>query len=107
MKKVLFSLAIAAACTLTFSSCAVVGTQTGVGTLYTGTTDPVAVTNNNVGSKVGVASATNILGILVMGDAGVNYAAKNAGIKKISHVDVQKTSVLGLFGSTKTYVYGE
>lgn len=89
---------------LTMTSCAAVGT---VGALYTGTTHPHAVTSNNLGSKVGVAKCTGILGIIAVGDAGVNKAAKMAGITKVSHVDVKTTSILGIFTTQKYFVYGE
>ena len=88
---------------LSMSSCAAVGT---IGALYTGHTTPTAVTSNEVGTKVGIAKCTGILGLVAVGDAGVNTAAKLAGITKISHVDVKTTSVLGIF-TTETYmVYG-
>lgn len=107
MKKQLYSLAIVAVGVATLSSCGAIGTQTGTGFLYTSTVDPLAVTSNTVGKKVGVAKATNILGLAVTGDASINAAAKEAGITKISHVDVKKSSILGLIGNTETVVYGE
>ena len=76
--------------------------------LYANYTEPQFVEgHNNVGNKVGTSSYSNILGIIQTGDAGINAAAKGAGIKKISHVDQNTTSFLGLFGSHKTFVYGE
>ena len=42
-----------------------------------------------------------------MGDASINTAAKAAGIRKISHVDCQKSNLLGIFSSYKVVVYGE
>ena len=62
---------------------------------------------NVVGTKVGKASAVNVLGIVATGDASINAAAKDAGIKKISHVDQEEVSVLGLFSKVTTFVYGE
>ena len=102
MKKTMMLVATVAIA-ITMSSCAAVGT---IGALYTGHTKPTAVTSNVVGSKVGVAKCTGILGLVAVGDAGVNTAAKLAGITQISHVDVKTTSVLGIF-TTETYmVYG-
>ena len=89
MKKVCLS--VAAALALLVSSCAVVSTPAGMGVLYTGVTSGESVTSNPLGKKVGQSSASNILG------ASIDLAAKKAGIKKISHVDVKKTSVLGIF----------
>lgn len=70
--------------------------------------NPLAATSNNVGTKCGSSSYPTFLSILTFGgDASIDTAAKKAGIKKISHVDVKKTSILGIYGTTTTYVYGE
>lgn len=70
--------------------------------------NPLAATSNTVGTKCGKASYPVFLSVLTFGgDASINTAAKNAGIKKISHVDVKTTSILGLYGTKTTYVYGE
>ena len=50
-------------------------------------TFPVAVTSNPVGNKCGEAKTTKILGFGGSDDLGINKAAKNGGITKISHVD--------------------
>lgn len=88
------------------TSCAMVSTGVGAGAFYTGVTEGAAVTANPLGTKVGQSSACNVLGIVATGDASINSAAKAAGIKKVSHVDVKKTSVLGIFASYTTVVYG-
>lgn len=104
MKKAgLFVAAIAA---LMLSSCAVVSTGTGTGFLYTSVDEGMAVTSNSIGTKVGESKATNILGLVATGDATINTAAKNAGIREISHVDVKKTTILGIFATYTTVVYG-
>lgn len=54
----------------------------GVGALYTGMTSGECVTSNTLGNKVGVSSATNVLGLVAVGDAGIEAAAKQAGIKR-------------------------
>lgn len=107
MRKSFLSAAIIAASTLLLSSCAIVSTPVGMATLYTGVETGHSVTSNNIGKKVGTATATNVLGIVAVGDASINKAAKDAGIKKISHVDQKQTSMLGLFSSYTTTVYGE
>lgn len=89
------------------TSCATVGTSVGAGGWYTKVKDGVSATSNPIGAKIGTASATNILGILATGDASIQTAANSAGIKRISHIDVEKTSVLGLFSKSTIYVYGE
>ncbi len=70
---------------------------------------PVAVTSNPVGTKVGTAKEVKVIGLFPFkGDHGINAAAKNGGITKISHVDVEDFNVLGgLFTKTTTRVYGE
>ena len=103
MKKLFKAMAVVAVFSLT--SCGVFS-PTAAG-LYVDVTQGVTATSNTVGTKVGKASASNVLGIVANGDASINEAAKQAGIKKISHVDVKTFSILGLFTTTTTFVYGE
>lgn len=103
MKK-LFLTTVLASVIVLFSSCGTVGM---VGALFTGVTTPEAVTSNEVGSKVGTATTISVLGLVAVGNGGVNKAAKEAGITKISHVDVRTLSVLGIFTTQKYFVYGE
>lgn len=105
MKKLLLSLSVAVA--MTMASCSTAFTGAGVGVLYTGVTEGATATSNPMGSKVGISSATGVLGLVAVGDASIQTAAHSAGIKKISHIDTHKTSVLGLFTQYKTIVYGE
>ena len=105
MKKL--SLALVALSALLFTSCATIATPAGMGALYTDMQSGETATSNTVGNKVGTAEAVNILGVLVTGDASINAAAKKAGIKKISHVDSKKYSILGLYGKYTIFVYGE
>ena len=104
MKNVLFSIAIAG--TMMFSSCAMVMAPTFAG-IYTEVSAPIAVTSNSLGSKVGTAKATNILGIVATGDASIQAAAKSAGITKISHVDYKSKNILGFYATFEVFVYGE
>lgn len=100
MKKIIFSVA----CALALTSCGTVGL---VGAVYMDTTEPTAVTSNTLGTKVGQAEALSVLGVAAVGDAGIEKAAKQAGIKKVSHVDKKTFSVLGLFTKVTYTVYGE
>ncbi|MCB0583940.1 MAG: TRL-like family protein [Phaeodactylibacter sp.] len=77
------------------------------GFIYTDLKAPLAATSNPVGNKVGTAEATSILGIVATGDASIEAAAKKAGITRISHVDYEANSVLGVFAKFTVYVYGE
>lgn len=105
MKKHLIVLATAMAFTLGLCSCGAVADFPGA--IFMGHTKPVAVTSANVGSKVGTVSTTNICNLVTLGDGSVNKAAKMAGIKNISHVDVKTTSILTIFCRKTYYVYGE
>lgn len=100
-------MSVAVVAALGFASCSTVSTGCGMGALYTNVEEGAAVTSNSVGSKVGTSSSTGILGLIATGDASINTACKNAGIKKVSHVDVKKTSILGIYSTYKTVVYGE
>ena len=96
MKFTLKALAAVAVCALV-SSCATIS-------------NPVTATTNPVGSKCGVAESTIYLGTWSSkGDEnGIEQAAKNAGITKISHVDsYQKLYFWGLVIKQTTKVYGE
>jgi len=79
----------------------------GAGMLYSGVTVGQDATSNTVGTKVGTSEAYGILGLVNIGNAGIQKAARDGGITKISHVDVKTTGVLGIFSQYKTIVYGE
>ncbi|MGY6561700.1 MAG: TRL-like family protein [Luteibaculaceae bacterium] len=71
-------------------------------------TMPVTATDNPVGNKVGTAKATGFLGVLFFNqDASIRTAAKNAGITKISTVDIKIGNVLGIIVTYETIVTGE
>lgn len=73
--------------------------------------NPVSATSNPIGTKCGVAKSTLYLGGLWSSkgeENGIDKAAKNAGITKISHVDTyQKSYFLGVVIEQITKVYGE
>ena len=107
MKKFFFIAGLALA-GLSLTSCSSVYSPAGAGLLYTDVVSPAHIVDNaRLGTKVGRSSATSVLGLVATGDAGVNEAAKQGGITKISHVDVQQKSILGLFGTYEVIVYGE
>lgn len=94
MKKVLKNVVVAGAAVAMLASCSL--------------TLPVAATSNPVGSKVGTATATGFFGILFFGaDAGIQSAAKNGNISKISTVDIKATNVLNILTNYETIVTGE
>ena len=106
MKKLFSSVLAIGAFTAMLSSCGAVQAPV-IGMIYTNVQAPTAVTSNSVGTRVGKAQATGILGLVATGDASVNTAARNAGIKKVSHVDYEAFNILGIFTKYTTVVYGE
>lgn len=102
MKKIFVALCAAVFCV----SCGIVKTPV-TGALYTDVKDGVAVTANAGSSKVGTAQAAGYLGLVALGDASIQAAAKEAGITRIHHVDYQSKSYLGIYNVYTTIVYGE
>ena len=71
--------------------------------------EPFAVTSNELGSKVGEASAKFLFGYLPLSfnmDLGIQKAAQNGGITKISTVDVKAKQGF-LVTTISTVVTGE
>ncbi|MGK7396055.1 MAG: TRL-like family protein [Candidatus Cyclobacteriaceae bacterium M3_2C_046] len=106
LRKTLTVVSVLALSSLLFSGCAFVGSPV-LGSIYTDVQAPLAATSNSVGTKVGTAEATSILGIVATGDASINQAAKNGNITSISHVDYHATSILGVYATFTVMVYGE
>lgn len=88
------------------SSCAV-GKAPIAGLAYTDIKDGLAVISNTGASKVGTAKAVGYVGLVATGDASIEAAAKEAGITRIQHVDYQTKSILGLYTTYTTIVYGQ
>ena len=65
---------------LFLSGCAMTMTPA-VGTLYSDVKGPHVATSNPGYSKVGTAKAESILGLIATGDASIQTAMKNGGIK--------------------------
>ena len=104
MKKSFLIIACATAMTLGLSSCSALGS---VGAIYTGITSPLTATSNKIGPKVGESHSISVLGLVAIGDGGIQEAANKAGIKKISTIDTKTESVLGIYTKTITVVTGE
>lgn len=93
MKTKILSLVVAVAFVIMAASCTSVA--------------PLTATSNPVGAKVGEATAKFVFGFpLKGGDYGIQLAAKNGGISKISTVDV-KTKNLFVMVVRTTIVTGE
>ena len=106
MKKLLVTFSIVVTAFL-FTGCAAYVQTPALGALYTDVEAPITATSNEVGSKVGRAEASSILGIVATGDASIQEAAQNANISKISHVDYHSTNILGIYATYEVIVYGE
>jgi hypothetical protein len=62
----------------------------------------------NLGAKVGRASAQSVLWGVAWGDAGIQAAAHNGGLKTIQHADVELYVILGgAYARWTTVVYGD
>lgn len=88
------------------SSCAI-GKSPISGFAYTDVKDGLAVTSNTGSSKVGTSQASGYVGLVTTGDASIEAAAKNGGITRIQHVDYHTKSILGLYTTYTTIVYGQ
>ena len=82
-----------------------------MGLFYTNATYPITATGATVKDlstlKKGSASANSILFCVEFGDASIDKAAKNAGITKITHIDVHQKSIFIFWAKTTVNVYGE
>ena len=107
MKKVVVYLVFALFSVTLFSGCMIVQSPV-AGGIYTEVKAPLSVGANAGGSaKVGTAMAKTILGWVATGDASIEAAMKNGGIRKIHHVDYHAKSILFFYGEFTTTVYGE
>lgn len=78
-----------------------------VGGIYTDVKDGLAVTGNAGSSKVGTAEVKGYVGLVALGDASIQTAAREAGITRIHHVDYQTKSYVGLYTIYTIIVYGD
>lgn len=76
------------------------------GSLYSDVTYPVSATPQ-IGVKRGEACGFSIFNIIALGDASIEAARKNGGIKSISSVDERITSILGIYSTVCAIVYGK
>ena len=80
------------------------------GWLYTNSTYPVEATGVDANArveKVGTSISKNYVGLVEVGDAGIEEATRNAGITKIHHVDAHVKSYFIFFSKLTVKVYGE
>jgi len=103
MKKMMMALMAAGTLAL-FSGCVTVQP---IGALYTEVKLPVTVGTLSKATKVGRAECKSICGLVAMGDASIEAAAKNGGITVIHHVDWEVENIAGIIGKYRCVVYGE
>lgn len=80
------------------------------GCIYASATTPLDknVQETVIGSKQGRASVYIVAWLVAWGDAGVEAAARNGGLKVIHHLDTERRLVFfGLFSRITTIAYGE
>ena len=70
---------------------------------------PLSIDHNCslVSTKKGEASAMCILGLVAVGDASTQAAARNGGLKTIHFLDYKYFNVLGIYQSTTVIAHGE
>jgi hypothetical protein len=91
---------------------AIVGMMSGcaspmpMGAFYTELKLPITATAAQ-GSKEGTAECKSIMALVAIGDCSIETAKKNGGITKVSNVDWEANSILGIIGNYKIHVYGE
>ena len=74
---------------------------------YTNVEGPVTATSApDEATRVGRASATSVLGIIATGNASIQQAARNGGIREIHHVDFEAQSYIGVLAEFTVVVYG-
>ena len=78
-----------------------------VGGIYTDVKDGLAVTGNAGSSKVGTAEAKGYVGVVALGDASIQAAAREAGITRIHHVDYQSFNDAATTAIYTIIVYGD
>ncbi len=86
------------------SSCAFVAPMPG--TIYTGMKAGSFENSDVKAAKEGTACAQSVLGIVTWGDASIEAAKKEGGIKKVASVDHESFAVL-VYGKYCTIIKGE
>jgi len=111
MKALLVVLALAVACGLLTGCAGMVRAPVspGMGLIFSDYDAPLDIDADPtvVAMKMGQASAENILGLVITGDASIQEAAKQGGISKVHHVDYHYKNILGIYAKFTTTVYGE
>lgn len=77
------------------------------GVLYANIKGPLTATPApEQAQRVGRASVRSILGIFASGDASIQTAARNGGIREIHYVDYETQNFFGVLAEFTVVVYG-
>ncbi len=88
------------------SGCAAMAVAPVNGWLYSDVVGPVGATSVPKAARSGASCAVSYLGLVALGDAGIEAAKRNGGISEVASVDHQSWSVLGLYARYCTLVRG-
>jgi hypothetical protein len=89
------------------TGCAMVGAPVSNGALITNLRGPGHVTTLTESPKLGTGCATNLLGLIAMGDASIDTAKRSARITEVASVDYDSFSVLGVYARFCVLVRGK
>lgn len=103
MKKTLSVLSLVTAALL-LTGCAAGPTPTGLG-LITNVKGPIMATDQT-GDKKGESCATSVIGLVNWGDASIEQAKAQGGIRQVVSVDYHTTGAYPFYGKTCTLVTG-
>lgn len=78
-----------------------------MGMWFTDVKGPVDAGEGTATSKTGKACAQNFLGIFAQGDASIEAAKNDGGIDRVTTVDHETKTILGLYAQFCTVAYGE
>ena len=109
MKKMLLGAALAIAAPILLSGCLVAPVIPPIGIIYSDIKAPLDYDQSasKTGSKKGVSESMSILGLVAMGDASVEAAAKAGGINTVDGADYEYFNVLGIYQRYRTVLHGE
>jgi len=104
-KKIILLSALAAFSLVAFTGCGFVADGP-FGWVYTDTKTPVTISTAKSGEKVGRACVRSYFGAFTIGDASIESAMKEAGIKEVHTVNKENFSVFGTYTKQCTLVSG-
>ncbi len=77
------------------------------GSYFTKTQEPVAASDRTKTLDSHSASNYSILGLVAFGDSSIRRMSSESDIRKISHIEKETFSFLGIFVEEKFTIYGE